>query len=126
MRLQFDKSGRRFFFLTFCVMGRKAVLSRIVEKAERDGRPGYAVELTPAGEAMAALWRGIHARWPFLTASNFIVMPDHLHLLLIVDYRQAKGIRKRAASRSAPFQPSARYPADAARPSSCASAARGT
>ena len=32
MRLQFDKSGRRFFFLTFCVRGRKAVLSRIVKK----------------------------------------------------------------------------------------------
>ncbi len=25
MRLQFDKSGRRFFFLTFCVRGRKEV-----------------------------------------------------------------------------------------------------
>ncbi|MBQ7190973.1 MAG: hypothetical protein IJR99_16335 [Kiritimatiellae bacterium] len=86
MRLQFDKGGRRFFFLTFCVRGRKAVLSRIVKKVERDGKSGYAVELTPAGEAMAALWRGIHARWPFLTASNFIIMPDHLHLLLIVDY----------------------------------------
>lgn len=48
MRLQFDKSGRRFFFLTFCVRGRKAVLSRIVTKAERDGKPGYTVELTPS------------------------------------------------------------------------------
>ena len=90
MRLQFDKSGRRFFFLTFCVRGRKALLSRIVKKTERDGKPGYAVELTSAGEAMAALWRGIHARWPFLTASNFIIMPDHLHLLLIVDYSKAR------------------------------------
>ena len=47
MRLRFDKSGRRFFFLTFCVRGRKAVLSRIVTKAECDGKPGYTVELTP-------------------------------------------------------------------------------
>ena len=90
MRLQFDKSGRRFFFLTFCVRGRKAVLSHIVKKTERDGKSEYAVELTPTGGAMAALWRGIHARWPFLTASNFIIMPDHLHLLLIVDYTKAR------------------------------------
>ena len=48
MRLQFDKSGRRFFFLTFCVRGRKAVLSRIVKKTESDGKPGYTVELTPS------------------------------------------------------------------------------
>ena len=62
MRLQFDKGGRRFFFLTFCVRGRSAVLSRIVEKVGRDGKLAYGVELTAAGEAMAALWRGIHSR----------------------------------------------------------------
>ena len=55
MKLQFDKSGRRFFFLTFCVRGRKAVLSRIAKKTGRDGRPSYTVELLPAGDAMAAL-----------------------------------------------------------------------
>ena len=48
MRLQFDKSGRRFFFLTFCVRERRAVLSRIVKNMGRDGRPGYVVELTPS------------------------------------------------------------------------------
>ncbi len=90
MKLQFDKSGRRFFFLTFCVRRRNAVLSRIVEKPDRNGKSGYGVELLPAGEAIAALWRGIHTRWPFLTASNYIVMPDHVHLLLIVDYAQAQ------------------------------------
>ena len=36
MKLQFDKSGRHFF-LSFCVKGRKPVLSRIVAKQERDG-----------------------------------------------------------------------------------------
>ncbi len=91
MKLQFDKSGRRFFFLTFCVRGRRAILSRIVKETGKDGRPCTGVELLPAGEAMAALWRGIHARWPFLTASNYIIMPDHLHLLLIVDYHQVQG-----------------------------------
>ena len=39
------------------------MLSRIVAKAERNGRPGYAVELTTAGEAMAALWRGELQMW---------------------------------------------------------------
>ena len=39
MKLQFDKSGRRFFFLTFCVRGRRAVLSRIVKKPGKDGKP---------------------------------------------------------------------------------------
>lgn len=52
--------------------------------------PRADVELTAAGEKIAALWRGVHSRWSFLTASNFIVMPDHVHLLLIVDYAQAR------------------------------------
>ena len=51
MRLQFDKSGRRFFF-TFCVGGRKEVLSYIVKKVNRVGKPGYAVELIPKIERM--------------------------------------------------------------------------
>ena len=89
MKLQFDKGGRRFFFLTFAVRGRRPVLSRIVEKPGRDGAPGWGVALLPPGEAVAALWRGVHARWPFLTASNFVIMPDHMHLLLIADYSRA-------------------------------------
>ena len=89
MKLQFDKSGRRFFFLTFALRGRPQALSRIVEKPGRDGAPGWATALLPPGEAIAALWRGIHGRWPFLTASNFCIMPDHVHLLLIADYARA-------------------------------------
>ena len=57
MKLQFDKSGRRFFFLTFALRGRPQVLSRIVEKPGRGGRPGWATALLPPGEAVAALWR---------------------------------------------------------------------
>lgn len=87
VKMQFDKSGRRFFFLTFAVQGRRKVLSRV---EEREGMAAT-VELSAAGEAVAALWKGVHGRWPHLTASNRVVMPDHVHLLLIVDYRQAPG-----------------------------------
>ena len=78
MKLQFDKSGRRFFFLTFALRGRPQALSRIVEKPGRNGRPGWAMALLPPGEAVAELWRGVHGQWPFLTASNFCIMPDHV------------------------------------------------
>ena len=84
MKMQFDKSGRRFFFLTFAVRGRRQVLSRV---EEREGRGAVAVP-SAAGEAVAALWRGVHGRCPCLTASHFAVMPDHVHLLLIADYRR--------------------------------------
>ena len=95
MKMQFGKEGRRFFFLTFCVRGREPVLSRVVaESPPATGDSGggaprplsTTVSLLPAGEAVAALWRGVHAAEPCLTASNYVVMPDHVHLLLIADY----------------------------------------
>ena len=42
MRLAFARHGLQFFFLTICVEGRQAVLSRLVEGAKRP-------ELTRAG-----------------------------------------------------------------------------
>ena len=78
MKLNLQKFGRKFFFITLCVDGRAKVLSRI--------NPDATVTLFAAGEAVWAVWRETHSRNPALTASNFIIMPDHIHLLLIVNY----------------------------------------
>lgn len=61
-------------------------MSRLISGNGMDGKLTARVELTSLGERVAALWRGIHARHPALTASNFVVMPDHVHALLIVNY----------------------------------------
>ena len=78
--MNLHKSGRKFFFITLCVEDRAAVLSRLNEDAS--------VTLTPAGERIVSVWKSQHAANPALTASNFVIMPDHIHLLLIVDYGQ--------------------------------------
>ena len=86
MRLSFAHHGRQFFFLTICVRGRRAVLSRLVEGAKRP-------ELTQAGECVKALWLAVHGLNPALTASEFVIMPDHVHLLLIVNYERDPGFK---------------------------------
>ena len=78
MKLNLQRFGRKFFFITLCVEGRAKVLSRI--------NPDATVTLLAVGEAVWAVWRETHSRNPALTASNFIIMPDHIHLLLIVNY----------------------------------------
>ena len=78
MHLKFSKSGKKFFFITLCTDGREKSLSRINDDAT--------IALTPAGEAIVNEWRAQHAKNAALTASNFVIMPDHVHLLLIVDY----------------------------------------
>ena len=76
--MNLQRFGRKFFFITIATEGRVKVLSRI--------NPDATVTLLPAGEAVAAVWRETHSRNPALTASNFIIMPDHIHLLLIANY----------------------------------------
>lgn len=84
MHLHFAHHGLQFFFLTICVRGRRAVLSRLVEGAKRP-------ELTRTGECVKALWRAIHGLNDALTASGYVIMPDHVHLLLTVDYDKDPG-----------------------------------
>ena len=81
MKLNLHKRGRKFFFITICTEERRRILSRINE----DG----SITLTPIGEVIAEVWRTSHSRNEAVTASNFIIMPDHIHLLLIVNYDKA-------------------------------------
>ena len=80
VKLNLHKSGRKFFFITLCVEERAQVLSRLNDDAS--------ITLTPSGERIVSVWKSQHAANPALTASNFVIMPDHIHLLLIVDYNQ--------------------------------------
>ena len=79
MHLHYAHHGLQFFFLTFCVRGRQAVLSRLVEGEKRP-------LLSRGGECVKALWRAVHVLNDALTASDFVIMPDHVHLLLMVNY----------------------------------------
>ena len=78
MKFPLIHTGRRFFFFTFVVEGRRPVLSRLV-RGERHP------VLLPAGERVIAFWRRLHQIEPRFTASDFVIMPDHVHLLLIVN-----------------------------------------
>ena len=79
MHLQFHHHGKQFFFFTACLQGRPQVLSTLVEGEKRP-------LLTPLGEAVQAVLIGTHGRNPALTMSDYVIMPDHVHFLLIADY----------------------------------------
>ena len=76
----------QFFFLTLCVAGRSAILSRLADEKTRP-------ILTPKGEFVVSLWRHLHTLNPALTASNSVIMPDHVHLLLIANYDRDPSFR---------------------------------
>ena len=86
--MAFRQHGKQFLFYTFCLAGRPQALSRL-EKGEK--RPLLSAE----GEAVHALMRALHRLDASLTASEYCIMPDHVHFLLIVDCER----------RAEPFKP---------------------
>lgn len=82
MKLNFNRRGVKLFFITFAVKGRGQVLSSL---SESETRP----ILTNEGEVVKALWRHVHRLYPYLGTSDYVIMPDHVHLLLIVDFDRA-------------------------------------
>lgn len=108
MRMRFQRHGRQFFFFTFCVEGRRPVLARIGKGrgtsppeppaaspgARRGGGNAEAhTELLPAGEPIPVFLKSLHGKNPALTASNFVIMPDHVHFVLIVDFDRDPGFQ---------------------------------
>ncbi len=116
--MQFHHAGRQFFFITIAIERHPKVnpapqgfggaeakqshpagvrglqapvpsprsapqggLSRLVDERSRPA-------LLPCGEIVKALLVAMHRCFPCATISDFVIMPDHVHFLLIVDYSQ--------------------------------------
>ena len=96
--MQFHHAGRQFFFITIAIERQSYLapqgfggaaprsapqggLSRLVDERSRPA-------LLPSGEIVKALLVAMHRCFPCATISDFVIMPDHVHFLLIVDYSQ--------------------------------------
>ena len=88
MKMQFHHAGRQFFFITIAIERHpkanpapQGALSRLVDEHSRPA-------LLPCGEIVKALLVAMHRCFPCAAISDFVIMPDHVHFLLIVDYSQ--------------------------------------
>ena len=82
MNFPLRHTGCRFFFFTFVVKERAHILSTLQRHEKRP-------QLTPLGEFIRVLWKTLHAIDSHLTPSDFVIMPDHVHLLLMVNAQEA-------------------------------------
>ena len=78
MKFQFRQTGCRFFFITISTADREPLLSRLIRGAKRP-------ILTPYGEQVKRIWTTLNSVDKHLIPSDYIIMPDHLHLLLMVN-----------------------------------------
>ena len=87
-RLQtFDYSQNGCYFITICVRDKQPLLGTyrskpVVRAAALRDRPQDAVRLTKLGEAVEKSIRFIDRQNEQVTVQNWVVMPNHVHLLI--------------------------------------------
>ena len=76
----YDYSTPGAYFITLCIKNRKAVLSYITVGANIV-RPKE-IHLTKYGVIVKTAIKNIPTLYPAITVDNYVIMPDHIHLLL--------------------------------------------
>ncbi len=71
----YDYAQAGAYFVTVCVQDRACLFERIV---------GGAMHLNVAGELAARAWSSIPARFPGVEIDAFVVMPNHLHGIIVI------------------------------------------
>jgi len=77
LRLKFWDYGRNGdYFLTICTKDRKHFFGEI-----KNG----IMEMTSAGKIAEEIWHLIPQQFPFAKLENFVVMPNHIHGILVIE-----------------------------------------
>ena len=71
----YDYSRQGAYFVTVCTEGRRRLFGTVV-----NGR----MALNDAGCAAAACWRGIPNHFPHAAVDEWVVMPDHVHGIIVI------------------------------------------
>jgi REP element-mobilizing transposase RayT len=76
--LDYDYAQAGAYFITICVRNRECLLGDI---------PGGDLHLSAAGALVAELWDALPTRFPTIELDAFVVMPNHVHgILVIIDH----------------------------------------
>ena len=89
----YDYSSAGYYFITICTKGRVPYFENIA-----DGE----MKLSPIGETAESLWREIPAYFPNAVLDTFVIMPDHIHGIILIadpDPRDDNGSVPRTVSR---------------------------
>ncbi len=84
----YDYSSAGAYFVTFCTHEKRCFLSEIHVGAIHES-PAEAVRLSAAGEMVRQCVCLLPERFPELKVDHFVIMPNHVHLLLRIDGERA-------------------------------------
>src|ERR1700687_3074232 len=72
----FDYSSSGAYFISICTFGRECLFGAIA-----DGR----MSMGDAGRIVESVWLGLSARFPSVELDAFVVMPNHVHAIIVVN-----------------------------------------
>ena len=73
---EYDYSSAGAYFFTACVRDRKACLGEIADDE---------VRLWMEGQMIREVWDSLEERFPGVTTDAFVVMPNHVHGLVVME-----------------------------------------
>ena len=90
----YDYSTPGAYFITVCTREKRCILSRIVKRqSESVGAlheaPAVELVLTPEGKCVRRYIEAVPSRWPMVHMDRYVIMPNHIHLLLSVESGRA-------------------------------------
>lgn len=83
----FDYSKNGIYFITICTEKRKNILSSIYVVGEGSPLP----QLSPFGKIVEAWIQKLPNKYPEISVDRYVIMPNHIHLLLSVDKDNGRG-----------------------------------
>ncbi len=84
-RLQnWDYSSNGAYFITICTQNREHFFGEIVNNK---------MQLNELGQLAEKYWLEIPNHFPFIELENFVVMPNHTHGILIIDFNPGTNCR---------------------------------
>ncbi len=91
-----DYSKAGIYFLTVCTKNREPYFGHI-----KDGK----MVLSETGKNADKCWREIPAHFPFAVLDEYVVMPDHLHGIIIVETQNFASLQLKKPTANGKFGP---------------------
>ena len=100
----YDYSQNGAYFITICTRERKRVLSKIFVGTPVPGCPQEpSVELLPYGKIADRYIQQMHTFYDHISVDKYVIMPDHIHLLIRIDGHPGTGVPTQRTSVIARF-----------------------
>ena len=88
----YDYSGNGAYFITICTQKRLHLFGEIEDGV---GQGLCSCRLTEIGEVIKKEWQSLAQKYPHIIFDNFVVMPNHIHAIIIINFNECHERNKR-------------------------------